>query len=594
MALTAKKVYAILKRQISDMEAKLNSPVRYRGTVATADLLPLNPDIGDMYNIESKSIYGEAGMNVAWNGVVWDTMGAPIDMSLYLTKEGADTIIQNMVNEYLEKNPVKPGATTEQAQQIEQNKTDIGSLKEDLAEQAFYEKQNNDNNIINGINGVGAITADKDCTIITSNKNLAIVTNSFSTDVQYGSPIQIDRRNIKAGKRYYVSFDTENTGCECQAYFDYNDIKRFTCDGTRKQMILMCAEHSDNKKVGLLFVRVGGVQSGLFTNVQIEEEMFTTYVEHKGEELAVSANTNIGFNVYKNYTSIWRSDDSANIAITYPVNGTNYVGSVESDIISMFPNMKGKKVVTYGDSLFGSGNDTNDYSWQKVFCDSLGIDNHIGVSIGGSGYCWNDNRRFTYSSDFKIGDSLPVGCFINSNGESNANLCSWDRISKTIPKDADVVIVGTGTNDIGSLSLDLTFKTSDIQDIDWVASDEYKKYGGDFRTGGIRGAIMSTIMKIQCQAPNAEIYITNWCNSRGDNGTSNQPNTSKEEETITLLEDIEYVTKNAGVPLIDLFHNSGINPLNRSEYVIDIVHLNTKGYKKMGNAIACSIKSLIN
>lgn len=131
MALTAKKVYAILKRQISDMEAKLNSPVRYRGTVATADLLPLNPAIGDMYNIESKSIYGEAGMNVAWNGVVWDTMGAPIDMSLYLTKEEAETVIQRLVTEYFEKNPVKPGATTEQAQQIEQNKTDIASLKEE-------------------------------------------------------------------------------------------------------------------------------------------------------------------------------------------------------------------------------------------------------------------------------------------------------------------------------------------------------------------------------------------------------------------------------------------------------------------------------
>lgn len=139
MSLTAKKVYAILKRQISDMEAKLNSPIRYRGTVATADLLPLNPDIGDMYNIESKSIYGEAGMNVAWNGVVWDTMGAPIDMSLYFTKEEAEAVIQRLVTEYLEKNPVKPGATTEQAQQIEQNKTDIallkeetGSLKEDI------------------------------------------------------------------------------------------------------------------------------------------------------------------------------------------------------------------------------------------------------------------------------------------------------------------------------------------------------------------------------------------------------------------------------------------------------------------------------
>ena len=49
--------------------------------------------------------------------------------------------IKAAVNEYLEKNPVKPGATTEQAQQIEQNKTDVatlkeetGSLKEDLVD----------------------------------------------------------------------------------------------------------------------------------------------------------------------------------------------------------------------------------------------------------------------------------------------------------------------------------------------------------------------------------------------------------------------------------------------------------------------------
>ena len=44
--------------------------------------------------------------------------------------------IKSAVNEYLEKNPIKPGATTEQAQQIEQNKTDIASLKEDLTSKA--------------------------------------------------------------------------------------------------------------------------------------------------------------------------------------------------------------------------------------------------------------------------------------------------------------------------------------------------------------------------------------------------------------------------------------------------------------------------
>lgn len=162
MALTAKKLYAILKRQISNMEAKLNSPVRYRGTVATADLLPLNPDIGDMYNIESKSVYGEAGMNVAWNGVVWDTMGAPIDMSLYLTKEEVETVIQRLVTEYFEKNPVKPGATTEQAQQIEQNKTDIaslkketGSLKEDLSNKItkFYASSKGETHLADSDNG---------------------------------------------------------------------------------------------------------------------------------------------------------------------------------------------------------------------------------------------------------------------------------------------------------------------------------------------------------------------------------------------------------------------------------------------------------
>ena len=42
--------------------------------------------------------------------------------------------IKAAVNEYLEKNPVKPGATTEQAQQIEQNKTNIALLKEDIDE----------------------------------------------------------------------------------------------------------------------------------------------------------------------------------------------------------------------------------------------------------------------------------------------------------------------------------------------------------------------------------------------------------------------------------------------------------------------------
>lgn len=45
----------------------------------------------------------------------------------------SDEKIQSAVTNYLTVNPVLPGATTEQAQQIEQNKTDVASLKEDIS-----------------------------------------------------------------------------------------------------------------------------------------------------------------------------------------------------------------------------------------------------------------------------------------------------------------------------------------------------------------------------------------------------------------------------------------------------------------------------
>lgn len=63
--------------------------------------------------------------------------------------------IKNAVNEYLEKNPVKPGATTEQAQQIEQNKKDVDSLKEDLSNKItkFYASNQGETHITDSDNG---------------------------------------------------------------------------------------------------------------------------------------------------------------------------------------------------------------------------------------------------------------------------------------------------------------------------------------------------------------------------------------------------------------------------------------------------------
>ena len=95
MGLTAKKVYAVLNRKIKKISGDvsgLGTPLFYAGSVTTADLLPVSPKLGAVYNIEQKSIYGESGTNVVWNGALWDALGPTFDLSLLLTKEDAKNI----------------------------------------------------------------------------------------------------------------------------------------------------------------------------------------------------------------------------------------------------------------------------------------------------------------------------------------------------------------------------------------------------------------------------------------------------------------------------------------------------------------------
>lgn len=49
---------------------------KYKGSVADASKLPTTGQVtGDVYNIETSSQYGGAGMNVAWDGTKWDPLG---------------------------------------------------------------------------------------------------------------------------------------------------------------------------------------------------------------------------------------------------------------------------------------------------------------------------------------------------------------------------------------------------------------------------------------------------------------------------------------------------------------------------------------
>jgi hypothetical protein len=211
MALTAKKVYAILKRQISDMEAKLNSPVRYRGTVATADLLPLNPDIGDMYNIESKSVYGEAGMNVAWTGEIWDTLGPAIDMAPYLREDSEIITSLKTKTENLESANYTDRGTLADTDAFLINdgtgmkKSVLSKLSDfvlnKIADKVFAKLQTNDKTILGAINELNSKVFIKTQNLSTFSINIKLNKNIYTSFIMYGATSQ------KNGFMYIVFID---------------------------------------------------------------------------------------------------------------------------------------------------------------------------------------------------------------------------------------------------------------------------------------------------------------------------------------------------------------------------------------------------
>lgn len=64
----------------------------YKGSVSDVSKLPITgQQVGWVYNIESASIYGGAGMNVAWNGTEWDPLGEIFTVT-EMTKADIDEI----------------------------------------------------------------------------------------------------------------------------------------------------------------------------------------------------------------------------------------------------------------------------------------------------------------------------------------------------------------------------------------------------------------------------------------------------------------------------------------------------------------------
>ena len=72
--------------------SKLTSAYEFKGSVDTAEGLAEKESgakVGDVYNILTASEYGAAGVNVAWTGTEWDSLGGVFDTTLIDNKISA-------------------------------------------------------------------------------------------------------------------------------------------------------------------------------------------------------------------------------------------------------------------------------------------------------------------------------------------------------------------------------------------------------------------------------------------------------------------------------------------------------------------------
>lgn len=89
----------MIKTQIGD---KVATAYVYKGSVDFENQLPTTGlRTGDVYNIVNESSYGDAGVNVAWNGSEWDSLGGvfnlePINLRIKAVESDVDIIKQQL------------------------------------------------------------------------------------------------------------------------------------------------------------------------------------------------------------------------------------------------------------------------------------------------------------------------------------------------------------------------------------------------------------------------------------------------------------------------------------------------------------------
>lgn len=203
---------------------------------------------------------------------------------------------------------------------------------------------------------------------------------------------------------------------------------------------------------------------------------------------------------------------------------------------------KGKKICAYGDSV------TEQNKWQP----------YVSAYFNCSFY----NRG--------------VGGTTVTQVNSSTNHMSGNTRIETIPTDSDVILIFAGHNDWSYSSIAMgDLKTNTLSE-----------------STSFKSAFALMIKKIQARCPNAQLITMTPVGGRTEEASSNQDKQFYIRDLCMtdFANAVREVSAYYGIPCIDVNANCGINTLNHTIYIADLIHPNDAGGKLIANEVINGMK----
>lgn len=321
--------------------------------------------------------------------------------------------------------------------------------------------------------------------------------------------------------------------------------------------------------------------------------------------------------------TLYVSDSQGNVIAKIDANGIESVAGI-------FPNLgknqwNSRSIAVFGDSVVAACNGDNSLpygttgrNWAMKVAKFLNIKNCYGRGIGGQrflymqhggslSWCDNDGNYANIGTGYNYDDYLnpetqqSVLSAIEALGYDSSRhtlvrgaLSSWLRIKTMFPSEIKdsidaVLVMAHNDTSVGYqyLNAELSFAENSTEDLEWSQSDEYATYGGDYNINdSVRGAIASTVMKMQAWMPDAVIVLLTPISGLGTAGELNVELTSGMTNVADRVCDIH---KLMAIPLVDCYATCGINGLNRTTYIQDAIHPNEAGAEMLARAVCAGL-----